>query len=476
MRDGLFWLIYTDVKRYGRTTVGGASGASLRDFHNYLVTCSAHRRRVVGSGVSQQQRLRSVAVPRRRRPQVSASTSSGTIGPGSNRFAGIVLQEYSRAQRKLIGERKNIFQGTPTRPHRSAAPLQAQRLVLPDHRRRRHGLGTRRDDGALAIAHRPLRAASRHVHHRARGNRPDAELQRAGHARSGRDAGRARPTWCICAAGRCAIVAVACSAARPRIQRMIWGDDGWLRTTDGQGVPAARDAGARLCPPHPFPPRRCGRISTATAADRLPVVALAVAGRVVQPHRAARLSASVWPRDDRQPVPAGARRPPPAGALLQRDDRRWSSSRSTSSSRPGLVCYYNRAKFHYLYVSHDEAVGQAPARDDRAAGLPAGRCFTAPIPLPGGAGPSARGGRLRAACLRLPGRVRRRTGSGCRSSSTPASCPTRPPRPARRTSPAPSSAWLVRTCGRRAPADFDYFEYREREYRVGPFTPSGVRG
>ena len=30
--DGLFWLIYTDVKRYGRTTVGGASGASLRDF------------------------------------------------------------------------------------------------------------------------------------------------------------------------------------------------------------------------------------------------------------------------------------------------------------------------------------------------------------------------------------------------------------------------------------------------------------
>ena len=34
-----FHLIYTDVKRYGRTTVGGASGASLRDFHNYLVTC-----------------------------------------------------------------------------------------------------------------------------------------------------------------------------------------------------------------------------------------------------------------------------------------------------------------------------------------------------------------------------------------------------------------------------------------------------
>ena len=36
--DGLFYLIYTDVKRYGRTTQSGISGAALRDMHNYLVT------------------------------------------------------------------------------------------------------------------------------------------------------------------------------------------------------------------------------------------------------------------------------------------------------------------------------------------------------------------------------------------------------------------------------------------------------
>src|SRR6476469_6602263 len=36
--NGRFYLLYTDVKRYGCTTVAGASGASLRDFHNYLVT------------------------------------------------------------------------------------------------------------------------------------------------------------------------------------------------------------------------------------------------------------------------------------------------------------------------------------------------------------------------------------------------------------------------------------------------------
>ena len=37
--DGQFWLIYTDVKRYGRASAPGASGATFRDFHNYLVTC-----------------------------------------------------------------------------------------------------------------------------------------------------------------------------------------------------------------------------------------------------------------------------------------------------------------------------------------------------------------------------------------------------------------------------------------------------
>jgi xylan 1,4-beta-xylosidase len=37
--NGLFHLIYTDLKRYGRTSgAGGAPGASLRDIYNYLVT------------------------------------------------------------------------------------------------------------------------------------------------------------------------------------------------------------------------------------------------------------------------------------------------------------------------------------------------------------------------------------------------------------------------------------------------------
>ena len=81
--------------------------------------------------------------------------------PGHNRFAGIVLQEYSAAERKLIGERLKIFEGTALGFTEGAAPLQARRLLLPADRRGRHELGSRGDDGALAESDRSVRTASR---------------------------------------------------------------------------------------------------------------------------------------------------------------------------------------------------------------------------------------------------------------------------------------------------------------------------
>ena len=109
--DGLFWLVYTDVKRYGRTTVGGASGASLRDFHNYLVTCPT-----IDGEWSDALYLNSSGFD----PSLFHDDDGRKYlvnqlwdhRPGRGRFAGIVLQEYSPTQRKLIGEPRNIFKGT----------------------------------------------------------------------------------------------------------------------------------------------------------------------------------------------------------------------------------------------------------------------------------------------------------------------------------------------------------------------------
>jgi len=110
--DGLFWLIYTDVKRYGRTTVGGAGGASLRDFHNCLVTSPR-----IDGGWSDPVPLNSSGFD----PSLFHDDDGRKYlvnmlwdhRPGRNRFAGIVLQEYSVKDCKLVGERTNIFPGTP---------------------------------------------------------------------------------------------------------------------------------------------------------------------------------------------------------------------------------------------------------------------------------------------------------------------------------------------------------------------------
>src|SRR5215471_3215085 len=109
--DGLFYLIYTDVKRYGRTTVAGASGASLRDFHNYLVTSST-----IDGDWSDPVYLNSSGFD----PSLFHDDDGRKYllnmlwdqRPNQNRFAGIVLQEYSVTEQRLIGSRELIFKGT----------------------------------------------------------------------------------------------------------------------------------------------------------------------------------------------------------------------------------------------------------------------------------------------------------------------------------------------------------------------------
>jgi xylan 1,4-beta-xylosidase len=110
--DGRFYLVYTDVKRYGRTTVAGASGASLRDFHNYVVTSAA-----IDGEWSDPIYLNSSGFD----PALFHDADGRKYllnmlwdhRPGQNRFAGIVMQEFSPGEQRLLGERRVIFSGTP---------------------------------------------------------------------------------------------------------------------------------------------------------------------------------------------------------------------------------------------------------------------------------------------------------------------------------------------------------------------------
>ena len=158
--DGLFYLVYTDVKRYGRTTVGGASGASLRDFHNYLVTSPTIDGDWSDPGLPQQQRLRPFALSRRRRAQVPGQHAVGpSAGPEPvrrHRPAGVLGRRAPADRRAPI-----IFEGTPLGFTEAPHLYKRDGLLLPDHRRRRHRLGSRGDDGALAHADRARTSCTR---------------------------------------------------------------------------------------------------------------------------------------------------------------------------------------------------------------------------------------------------------------------------------------------------------------------------
>src|SRR6478672_113048 len=175
-----FYLIYTDVKRYGRTSVGGASGASLRDFHNYLVTAKTIEGDwsdpvyINGSGFD----------PSLFHDDDGRKWFVNMLWdhrPGNNRFAGIVLQEYLVKERRLTGERKNIFPGT------------ALGYTEAPHLYKRNGwyyLLTA--EGGTSWSHAVTMARSRNLigpyelhpdtYIMSARQRPDVELQRAGHA------------------------------------------------------------------------------------------------------------------------------------------------------------------------------------------------------------------------------------------------------------------------------------------------------
>ena len=356
--DGLFQLIYTDVKRYGRTTVGGASrrvAPRLPQLPRHLPA------RSTATGPIRSTSTAAASIRRSSTTTTAASTCStccGTTGPGSNRFAGIVLQEYSVAGAEARRRPREHLRGHAARVHRGAASLQARRLLLPVTAEGGTGWGhavtmarSRNLAGPYELHPDTYVLSARH--------RPDAALQRAGHADLVETPGRRDLHGLSVRPAAAEPRPLHARAARPRSSRWCGRADGWLRTADGAGTARPSRSRRRTCRAHPFPPARRARgLRRAAAADRLPMAALAVARRTLQPDRAARAtcassaakrsaacSASRWSRGASRRT-ASARR------------RVWSSSPSTSSRWPASSATTTAPSSTTCYVSHDETLGK----------------------------------------------------------------------------------------------------------------------
>jgi len=456
--DGLYYLIYTDVKRYGRTSQAGAAGASLRDTHNYLVTSAS-----INGEWSDPVYLNSSGFD----PSLFHDDDGRKYvvnmqwdhRPGANRFSGIVLQEYSPAERRLVGDTHLIFTGTSIG------------FTEGPHLYRRGGyyyLLTA--EGGTGWGHAVTMARSRSLtgpyelhpdtYILTARDRPDVELQRAGHAdlvdtQSG-------ATYMVHLCGRPLRNRGRCTLGRETaIQRMVWSDDGWLRTADGEPVPRL-EVDAPGLPPHPFPPP--------PEREDFDTPELPLHFQWLR---------SPWPAElfslTERPGYLRLYGRETIGSMFhqalvaRRQQAHCFSAQTVVEYEPnafqqmaGLVCYYNSAKFHYLYLSYDAALGKHLRVMSCLPDQVASDAFSAPVAIPAGSPVH-----LRVEVdyerlyffYKLPGSEWVRLPGPLDASilSDEASAPG---------NPNFTGAFVGMCCqdlaGTRHPADFDMFEYRER--------------
>jgi xylan 1,4-beta-xylosidase len=460
-----FYLIYTDVKRYGQTAMGGSTGTSFRDFHNYLVMAD----RIDGDWSDPVYLNSSGFDPSLFHDEDERKYLVNMLWdhrPEHNRFAGIVAQEYSSREQKLIGERKLIFKGTPLG------------LTEAPHLYKRNGwyyLLTA--EGGTAFNHAVTMARSRNlfgpyelhpqVYILSARTRPDAPLQRAGHADLVKT--KAGETYMVYLCGRPLKNRGRCVLGRETaIQKMIWREDGWLYTLDGQGIPEPETPAPDLAE-HAFP------LTPELEEFDAPTLPL--------PFQWLR---SPWPEElfsltarpghlrlyGRESIGSLFRQ----ALVARRQQAHCYSAETVMEFEPGhfqqmagLVCYYGGSKFHYLHVSHDETSGKHVRVLSALPDAPVTDVMTAPIPIDAA---KTVGLRVEVDEERLCFAFRQGDGPWqplpqIFDASILSDEAQRPG------TPNFTGAFVGMACqdlaGTGRHADFDYFSYQERDFRADPF-------
>ncbi len=466
--DGLFWLIYTDVKRFGRSSFGGAGGASLRDFHNYMVYSPT----IDGDWSDPVYMNSSGFDPSLFHEDDGRKYFTNMLWdyrPGKARFAGIVLQEYSHKERKLIGERINIFKGT------SIGFTEAPHIY-----KRNGWYYLMTAEGGTNWGHAVTLARSKNL----KGPyelhpdkyvvtsrfRPDLELQRAGHASIVET--QKGETYMVYLCGRPLRNRGRCVLGRETaIQKMQWDKDGWLYTLDKQGIPTIETPAPKL-PEHKFPEKPAREDFN---SPKLPIDFQWL--RTPYPEQIFSLTErpGYLRLFGRETIGCLFTQ-----SLVARRQQAFCFSAETViefepehfQQMAGLVCYYNSTKMHYIYISHDEELGKHLRVMSCIPDAMQADAFTAPIKIPVG----------KAVRLRVEVDYERLhfaykvegvdkdwnwlpqqfdTSILSDEAIAPGQC-------------SFTGNFVGVSCsdmsGTAKHADFDYFEYKERDYKVNPFS------
>ncbi|AUX21502.1 beta-xylosidase [Sorangium cellulosum] len=348
--DGVFYLVYTDVKTWARGFV---------DAHNYLVTAS----RIEGPWSEPVALNRGGFDPSLFHDHDGRAWLVNMVSdhrPGRDPFAGIVLQELDKERRRLVGERRLIFSGSglgcTEGPHLYRRGEHYYLLVAEGGTAYEHAATlarARRIEGPYEIDPDGPFLTSRH----------DAglELQKAGHGCLVETStgewylahlcGRPLPGERRCILGR-----------ETALQRVRWTDGGWLALDGAPGprAPAVRVRAPRL-PAHPFeePPAR----------DTFDREALGVAYQVLRDVPDERwLSLRERPgflRLRGRESPHSLHRQSVVGRRVQslrcRVETCLEFEPTSFQQMAGLMCLYDDENFFYALLSHDERAGRSLA-------------------------------------------------------------------------------------------------------------------
>ncbi|CEP34555.1 MULTISPECIES: glycoside hydrolase family 43 protein [unclassified Halomonas] len=342
--DGLFWLVYTDMKRYE---------GNFKDGHNYVVTAP----RIEGPW-SDPVYLNSSGFD----PSLFHDTDGRKWlinlqwdyrqREGRDRFGGIVLQEYDLEQRRLVGAITTIFTGTELKltegPHLYRRNGWYYLLVAEGGTGYQHAVTMARSKtltGPYQLHPNNPLLTSQHD--------PENPLQRAGHADlvdspEGHSSegnsylvhlcGRPLPGTRLSPLGR-----------ETAIQRVEWGADGWLRLANGGNTPALKVAVSGVTQK---PPAQEEHYDFET--DTLPAAFQWL--RTPYPERLFSLTErpGYLRLFGRESVGSWFEQ----ALVARRQDSIYCSAETTLEFEPediqqfaGLIAYYNRFKFHYLAVT-----------------------------------------------------------------------------------------------------------------------------
>lgn len=344
--DGLFYLIYTDVKYWKRDPYKVA--------YNYLVTAPS----ITGPWSEPVFLNGSGFDPSLFHDDDGRKWYTNMVWDHrkqNNRFAGILLQEFCPKTQTLIGPIKQIFKGTD------------RALVEGPHIYKRNGyyyLLTA--EGGTEYSHAATLARSRTIdgpyevhpqkHLVSSWGHPEATLQKAGH---GSLVETQHGEWYLAHLCGRPVDGKHCTLGRETaIQKCVWGDDDWLYLEQGDMVPVVETQGPTGIPPAPFADTEWhGRFDTTVLDINFQSLR--------QPITEDWLSLTERPGFLRlkgmEPTVSTFRQ-----SLIARRVQSFDISVETSvefqpatfQQMAGLIAYYDTENHFYLRLSHDEDLGR----------------------------------------------------------------------------------------------------------------------